>query len=154
MTDTRKPLTVADIRTKRWLKKDNGRVLPLNSAAWGRLRRSVLASEPLCRMCAAQGLTVPATECDHLAGAWDNRRESLQPLCKSCHSLKTMAEYHGREMRLGCDEQGYPISSDHPWRQAAVARSGAAAGHDGDEQKSPETNAPEPTCSPRAHQST
>lgn len=123
MMDTRPPLTVADIRTKRWLKKDNGRVLPLNSKAWYVLRRSVLNSEPLCRMCKAQGLTVPATEVDHLAGAWDNRRESLQPLCKSCHSIKTMAEYHGREMRLGCDEQGYPIGSGHHWNKAAVGRS-------------------------------
>ena len=115
------------IITKRWLKKDNGRTIPLNSEAWRRLRKAVLASEPLCRMCAAQGLTVPATDVDHMHGAWDNRRESLQPLCKSHHSLKTAAEMAGREMRLGCDEQGYPIGSDHHWNKAAVRRSGASA---------------------------
>lgn len=115
------------IITKRWLKKDNGRTIPLNSAAWGKLRRAVLADEPLCRMCKAQGLIEPATEVDHMAGAWDNRRESLQPLCKSCHSKKTAAEMAGRPMRQGCDEQGYPIGSDHHWNQAAVRPSGGLA---------------------------
>jgi 5-methylcytosine-specific restriction protein A len=47
----RKPLQMADIRTKRWTKKDNGRLLPLNSEAWYRLRRSVLAEQPLCQYC-------------------------------------------------------------------------------------------------------
>ena len=137
----------------RWLKQDNGRTIPLNSAAWKRLRKSVLASEPLCRMCTAQGLTVPATDVDHMHGAWDNRRESLQPLCKSHHSLKTQAEYHGREMRQGCDINGYPIGSDHHWNKAAVGPSGGLA--DGVQaEKSPATDGHEPTCSLRAHQST
>ena len=138
----------------RWTKDSNGRVLPLNSAAWRKLRKQVLAEEPLCRHCAAQGLVVPATEVDHMRGAWDNRRESLQPLCKSHHSLKTAAEYHGREMRLGCDEQGYPIGSDHPWNKAAVRPSGGLAGdvrrslETVSSEKSPAADSSEPTCSP------
>lgn len=36
------------------------RTLSLNSSAWKTLRAEVLASEPLCRMCAARGLVVPA----------------------------------------------------------------------------------------------
>ena len=142
------------VLTKRWAKKDNGRTLPLNSAAWAKLRRYVLNGEPLCRHCAAQGLVVPATEVDHMHGAWDNRIDSLQPLCKSCHSRKTMAELHGRPERLGCDEHGYPIGSDHPWNQAAVARSGASGGHCNDKQQSPAVQPWEPTCSPRAREST
>ena len=106
------------VLTKRWAKKDNGRTLPLNSRAWWNLRRFVLNREPLCRHCAAQGLTVPATEVDHMHGAWDNRIESLQPLCKSCHSRKTMAELHGRPERLGCDADGNPSNPLHPWNQA------------------------------------
>lgn len=136
----------------RWTKDSNGRVLPLNSAAWRRLRKQVLAEEPLCRHCAAQGLVVPATEVDHMNGAADNSRDALQALCKPCHSIKTMAELYGRPPRQGCDEQGYPIGSDHPWNKAAVARSGAAA-EDVQAQKSPAPDGHEPTCSLRAHQS-
>ena len=137
----------------RWTKDSNGRVLPLNSAAWRKLRKQVLAEEPLCRHCAAQGLVVPATEVDHMNGAADNSREALQALCKPCHSIKTMAELYGRPARLGCDEQGYPIGSDHPWNKAAVRPSGGLA--DGVQaEKSPATDGHEPTCSLRAHQST
>ena len=93
--DVRPPLKLADIRTKRWRKADNGRLLPLNSDAWRKLRKQVLAEEPLCRHCAAQGLTVPATEVDHMRGAADNSRDALQALCKPCHSIKTMAELYG-----------------------------------------------------------
>ena len=122
----RKPLTLADIRTKRWTKKDNGRLLPLNSDAWRKLRKQVLAEEPLCRHCAAQGLTVPATEVDHMNGAADNSRDALQALCKPCHSIKTMAELYGREARMGCDAEGNPTNPMHHWNKAAVGPSGAS----------------------------
>lgn len=129
----------------RWTKDSNGRLLPLNSAAWRKLRKQVLAEEPLCRHCAAQGLTVPATEVDHMNGAADNSRESLQALCKPCHSIKTMAELYGRPARSGCDVDGNPIGADHHWNKAAVARSSGLAG---DSQKSPETCRPESTGFP------
>ena len=83
----------------RWTKDANGRVLPLNSAAWRKLRKQVLAEEPLCRHCAAQGLTVPATEVDHI----DNTRgpnydtdTNLQAVCKTCHKVKTQQESYRR----------------------------------------------------------
>ena len=113
--------------TKRWLKKSNGRTLPLNSAAWAKLRKSVLNGEPLCRHCAAQGLTVPATEVDHMHGAWDNRIGSLQPLCKSCHSRKTASDMHGKPARLGCDASGNPINPMHHWNKAHSGPSGGLA---------------------------
>ncbi|TFI44787.1 HNH endonuclease [Diaphorobacter sp. DS2] len=101
----------------RWTKDANGRVLPLNSAAWRKLRKQVLAEEPLCRHCAAQGLTVPATEVDHMRGAADNSRDALQALCKPCHSIKTMAELYGRPARMGCDADGNPINPAHHWNE-------------------------------------
>ena len=110
----------------RWTKDSNGRVLPLNSAAWRKLRKQVLAEEPLCRHCAAQGLVVPATEVDHMNGAADNSREALQALCKPCHSIKTMAELYGREARMGCDAEGNPTNPMHHWNKAAVGPSGAS----------------------------
>ena len=130
----------------RWTKDSNGRVLPLNSAAWRRLRKQVLAEEPLCRHCAAQGLVVPATEVDHMRGAADNSRDALQALCKPCHSIKTMAELYGRPARQGCDESGNPINPSHHWNEAAVGASGGLAGASPN-QKSPAVDGPEPTCS-------
>ena len=131
----------------RWTKDSNGRVLPLNSAAWRKLRKQVLAEEPLCRHCAAQGLTVPATEVDHMRGAADNSRDALQALCKPCHSIKTMAELYGRPARQGCDVDGNPINPSHHWNGAAVRPSGGLAGAVSD-QKSPAAEGSEPTCSP------
>ncbi len=93
---------------------DPRRTLKLNGSAWQRLRASVLAGEPLCRHCAARGLTVPATDVDHMNGADDNRLESLQPLCHSCHSLKTAAD-NGKRVYQGSDTDGLPLDPGHPW---------------------------------------
>ena len=57
---------------------------------WRKLRRMVLASEPLCRVCGA-----PATEVDHilaLARGGDDAMDNLQALCRPCHSRKTVRE--------------------------------------------------------------
>jgi len=144
----RKPLQLADIRTKRWTKKGNGRLLPLNSEAWSRLRRSVLAEVPLCQYC-PPGVITPATEVDHKNNdPADNSRENLVSTCKPCHSIKTMADLYGRPARMGCDVDGWPINPSHDWNGAAVRPSGGLAGDV--EQKSPATNSPEPTCTSRA----
>lgn len=90
---------------------DASRVLPLNSGAWQKLRAQVLEGEPLCRHCAARGLTEPATDVDHMNGADDNRLESLQPLCHSCHSTKTAAD-QGKQVRTGHGVDGLPLSGD------------------------------------------
>lgn len=56
-----------------------------------------LMTEPLCRACAEQGISTPATEVDHI----DPHRgdiaifmdfENTQSLCRSCHSKKTAKE--------------------------------------------------------------
>lgn len=95
---------------------DPTRTLKLNTAAWQRLRAEVLRSEPLCRHCAAKGLTVPATDVDHMHGADDNRRESLQPLCHECHSRKT-ARDHGKRVVTGFDDSGKPDDPHHHWNR-------------------------------------
>ena len=105
---------------------DPRRTLPLNSAAWQRLRASVLAGEPLCRMCQARGVVVEATDVDHISGdPSDNSTDNLQPLCHACHSLKT-ARDHGKDVYLGCDVDGMPLDPSHPWnverRTAALLR--------------------------------
>lgn len=144
----RKPLQLADIKTKRWTKKGNGRLLPLNSEAWYRLRRTVLAEVPLCQYC-PPGVITPATEVDHKNNdPADNSRENLVSCCKPCHSIKTMADLYGRPARLGCDVDGWPINPSHHFNEAAVSPPGASGGDD--EQKSPAVDGSEPTCTPHA----
>lgn len=112
---------------KRWTKAANGRVLPLNSAAWQRLRRSVLAEQPLCQYC-PPGVLTPANTLDHKNNdPSDNSRSNLISCCVPCHSLKTASDMHGRPARLGCDASGNPTNPMHHWNQAAVARSGGLA---------------------------
>lgn len=117
---------------------DPRRTLPLNSAAWQRLRASVLASEPLCRHCTAEGKTVPATDVDHRDGnPGNNEPTNLQPLCHAHHSRKT-AQDHGKRVVHGCDEHGMPLDPDHAWNRGTVALL----------QKSPATDEARPSGSP------
>lgn len=96
---------------------DPRRTLPLNSAAWQRLRASVLAGEPLCRTCNARGAIEPATDVDHINGdPSDNSIGNLAPLCHSCHSIKT-ARDHGKDVSLGCALDGTPTDPSHPWNK-------------------------------------
>ena len=114
-------LKLEDIKTARWTKASNGRLLPLNHAAWRKLRASVLQEEPLCRMCSAQGKTVVATDVDHIHNdPSDNRRESLQSLCHECHSRKTARDMGGN-VRMGSDMSGQPLDPHHHWNSAATA---------------------------------
>jgi len=119
--------------TTRWTKDKNGRLLPLNSDAWRKLRRNVLSEVPLCEYC-PPGVVTLATEVDHKNNdPADNSRENLASCCKPCHSIKTMADLYGRPARMGCDAEGNPINPAHPWNE-----------------KSRATDGPEPTGSPRS----
>ncbi|XGA78589.1 HNH endonuclease signature motif containing protein [Halomonas sp. CH40] len=99
------------------------RHLPLNNAAWSRLRAQVLADEPLCRHCMASGIVTPATQVDHIRNGEgdytdDNSRENLQPLCCECHSRKTRAEMEGSGLVVpGCDASGRPFDPNHHWNR-------------------------------------
>lgn len=94
---------------------DPRRTLPLNRAAWQKLRASVLADEPLCRDCSARGVVEPATDVDHHDGnPGNNDRDNLVPLCHSCHSRKT-ARDHGARVGMGCGVDGMPLDPSHPW---------------------------------------
>ena len=129
--------------TQRVSKADNGRTLPLTSAAWRKLRRSVLASEPCCRMCIAMGKTVVATDLDHYNNdPSDNRLENLQPLCHSCHSRKTQRD-QGFNVSMGCASDGTPLDPCHHWNRPAT---GVPTGSMG--KKSPATDTPQTECSP------
>lgn len=109
------------MKRRRPVTTKKARTIPLNSAAWKRLRSEVLADEPLCRMCAGRGLVVAATDVDHIEDSRedysdDNSRANLQPLCHDCHSLKTAASM-GKSVTLGCDVNGVPLDPAHPWHR-------------------------------------
>jgi len=88
---------------------DPRRTIPLNSAAWRKLRASVLQENPLCRACERMGRITLATDVDHHDGdPSNNDRSNLVPLCHSCHSHKTMRERHGKNALQGCDISGIP----------------------------------------------
>lgn len=91
-----------------------------NRRWWHRLRRLVLDTGPLCRMCAARGVTTPATEVDHITpiseGGPARDMDNLESLCSSCHSAKTAAERGNRLMR-GCDTDGNPLDQRSHWHR-------------------------------------
>lgn len=98
---------------------DPRRTLPLNSAAWQKLRAVILCEQPLCEDCRKRGHVVLATDVDHVSGdPSDNSRQNLQSLCHSCHSRKTAAD-HGKNARQGCDMHGMPLDPRHPWNRGS-----------------------------------
>ena len=67
---------------------------------WRKARFHYLQSHPLCVHCDAEGRVTPATDLDHIIPHkgdmslfWDSH--NWQPLCKSCHSRKTVLEDGG-----------------------------------------------------------
>lgn len=78
------------------------------TAAWQRIRRKQLKTEPLCRFCKNNGIVEPATVCDHKIPHKGNMElffnGPFQSLCKLCHdSTKQRLEKSGE---FGCDENG------------------------------------------------
>ena len=61
---------------------------------WRRRRDQVLGERPLCEGdCKAAGRVTPATDVDHVvsrAAGGDDSDANLRPLCKPCHSRKTV----------------------------------------------------------------
>lgn len=90
-----------------------------DSVRWRKARNAFLANNPLCVMCESRGLTVAGTVVDHKIphkGSYELfwSVDNWQSLCSSCHSaVKAMQERHGYSQ--GCDLNGNPIDSSHPW---------------------------------------
>lgn len=67
------------------------------SKEWRNIREYVLSKEPFCRKCKAEGYLVPAYAVDHIVDIVDEPLKrldinNLQPLCRKCHSSKTLSK--------------------------------------------------------------
>ncbi|MBR0714053.1 HNH endonuclease [Bradyrhizobium liaoningense] len=94
------------------------------SARWRRRVRFQLATNPLCRMCAEQGVVASATVVDHVIPHRGDQQlfwfGDLASLCASHHSKdKQQAETKGYTTAIGAD--GYPTDVQHPFYRAGCA---------------------------------
>lgn len=70
-------------------------------ARWQRVRASVLARRPRCEDCARLGRVTLASEVHHIDGdTRHNTDDNLMPLCKGCHSRRTLAGRGGGEQKF------------------------------------------------------
>ena len=90
---THKPARVKDDRVRVQANaRQRKRTFHTGSAPWQAIRRRILAMDPLCRTCKADGLLTVATVVDH----WDedpsnNHDDNLVPMCAVHHNRKTRA---------------------------------------------------------------
>jgi 5-methylcytosine-specific restriction protein A len=98
--------------------------------AWQKLRKAMLAQEPLCRACREQGVVTAATDLDHIVpkaeGGTDDPA-NLQALCADCHKDKTARESaraQGRtpKPRLTFGTDGWPVTRNNVTARRKEAR--------------------------------
>lgn len=86
---------------------------------WRKIRAYHLQSEPLCRMCLADGHKTVATVCDHILPHKGNLDAfyggPFQSLCKLHHDSTKARMEHGK--LIGGDEAGHPLDVKHHWNR-------------------------------------
>lgn len=88
------------------------------TARWRRTRKDQLEREPLCRSCAARGLVVAATVCNHVDKDAKATEEGFfagpfSSLCAPCHDGgEQKAESAG--FTGEADADGWPVDPRHP----------------------------------------
>jgi 5-methylcytosine-specific restriction endonuclease McrA len=87
------------------------------SPAWRAARARQLRSHPHCTV---PGCQAKATHVDHIKprarGGAELDPANLQTLCHSHHSSKTARFEHPNRRVIGCDADGWPLTSDNEWR--------------------------------------
>ncbi len=76
-------------------------------------RKRRLQAEPLCRHCAANGITTIATVPDHILALTNGGTDddtNIQCLCGPCHEAKTRIDL-GQRQRVETGVDGWPLSS-------------------------------------------
>jgi len=95
----RKERFCAAHKAARWKEQDKRREKTTARGYGGnhrRLRKLVMAEQPLCPVCQAEGIIKEATEMDHIDGNAHNlERSNLQMLCARHHRIKTNREQGG-----------------------------------------------------------
>lgn len=87
---------------------------PRNTAKWRRISKRIIAKHGyLCVRCKEMGIMSEAVHTDHIVPTKDGGKlyheSNLQPLCKSCHSVKTGEDKRGEKpLKPGC-HLGHPI---------------------------------------------
>ena len=96
---------------------------------WRTRAKHQLRAEPLCELCKAKGLVVPATIADHFpahGGDYDAfLRGPIRSLCKPHHDgLQPSFKHRGYRPDIGVD--GYPLDPAHPFYTGGRSASGRA----------------------------
>jgi 5-methylcytosine-specific restriction endonuclease McrA len=71
-------------------------------------------------MCLAKGRVTPATERDHivpLSQGGTDTDDNVQGLCHECHKAKSQKEMNREGLAPGCDVDGLPLDSNHPFNK-------------------------------------
>lgn len=104
-----RPLRDARVREQDYARK-RARALPYSGRQWQAIRKMVLDTEPLCRVCKAV-----ATDVDHIDGDnGNNLLSNLQGLCHGCHSAKTRREMNEKSRATDASVTARPASHASP----------------------------------------
>ena len=76
---------------------------------WRKYSHNYIKAHPLCRICLEDGKIIPATEVDHITPHKGDKNlfwqeDNHQPLCKPCHSRKTVLEDGGLGFKAKYDK--------------------------------------------------
>jgi 5-methylcytosine-specific restriction enzyme A len=94
----------AEAKAYRWL---------YSTRRWQEIRSAQLDAEPLCRMCAQEGIVMPANVVDHVDAHKGDEQKffngEVQSLCKPCHDRHAQRRDRGADITpTGLD--GWPVA--------------------------------------------
>lgn len=99
------------------------------SARWFRLRKAVLARDPICRACGER----VSQDVDHIQPLAEGGRDvmgNLQGLCRPCHKRKTAQEAARGHERARLARHGHPVPDATRANVGETARKATARGKD------------------------